>query len=241
MMKIKSVVLSLAMTVLAVPMFAAAPPTSSSDFTVPSVVKIPGATLQPGSYTIHVVNRLSDRMILKVDAADGSVHSMFIGIPNGSISKPSGAGKLTWANAADGSSYMKGWYFPGSPTVVEFVYPKADAVAIATANPAKVPAVDPASEGKVTDSSLSEGDMQLLTLWMLSLKQVSGDQAAGIKAERYEVASGGQKPVIAALPHTASDMPLIWLVGWSSLLGAVVLCGVRLRREGASPVAKTLS
>jgi hypothetical protein len=232
---IKSLVCSLTLILLAVPVLTAARLSKSSEFTVPSPLKIPGATLQPGSYSIHVLNRLSDRIILKVDAADGSVQSEFIGLPNSSISKPASAGAVKWANPADGNTYVKGWYFPGALSVVEFVYPKAEAVAIATANPAKVPAVDPESEGKVSDKTLSQSDMQLLTLWLLSLQQVgSEDHAGSIKAERYEqIASVSHKPVIAALPHTASQMPLVWLVGLSSLLGAVILSGMRAYKHSA--------
>jgi len=90
-----------------------------------------------------------------------------------------------------------------------------------------VPAVDPASEGKVADSTLSQDDMQLLTLWLLSLEQVGPSDAAnakpGIKAERYTQVASVQKPVIKALPHTASRVPLVWLVGFCSLIAAIML------------------
>jgi hypothetical protein len=205
-------------------LWAASPVAPTTDFTISNPSHIPGATLQPGTYSIRVVNRLSDRVILKVDAANGSVHSMFIGIPNDRIEKPTGSGAVKWANSPDGTTYIKGWYFPGSSSVVEFVYPKADAVALATSNPSKVPAVDPASEGKVTDNTLSQNDMQLLTLWLLSLEEVGpGGTAPSIKAARYETASMSQKPAIKALPHTASWLPWMWLTALCSLIAAGTL------------------
>jgi hypothetical protein len=217
--------------------WAASPATPSSDFTLSSTSHIPGATLQPGTYSIHVVNRLSDRVILKVDAANGAQHSTFIGIPNNKIEKPAASGPVKWANSPDGTPYIKGWYFNGSPSVVEFVYPKDDAVAIAKSNPAMVPAVDPASEGKVTDSTLSQDDMQLLTLWVLSLEQVGPGGAPSIKAARYEMASASQKPAIKALPHTASWLPWVWLVALCSLIAAAAL-HIIASKNRTSPVSE---
>ncbi len=222
-MRLKTLSSCISVCLLNAALWAASPATPSTDFTLSNPSHVPGATLQPGTYSIHVVNRLSDRVILKVDSPNGSVHLMFIGIPNGKIEKPAGSGPVKWANSSDGTTYIKGWYFPGSSSVVEFVYPKADAVAIATSNPSKVPAVDPASEGKVTDNTLSQDDMQLLTLWLLSLEQVGPGGAPSIKAARYETASVSQKPAIKALPHTASWLPWVWLTGLCSLIAAGTL------------------
>jgi hypothetical protein len=221
----KTLALCITFVATAGPIWAGPPASAAADFTISNPSGVPGTTLEPGSYSISVVNHLSDRMILKVDSATGGVQATFLGVPNAHIDKPKSSGPVRWANPADGKQYLKGWYFPGAATVVEFVYPKAEAVAIATANPAKVPAIDPASEGKVTDNTLSKEDMQMLTLWMLTFEEVGpGNEKAGIKAERYQtVASVSHKPVIAALPHTGSQMPLLWLAGLGSLMMAGVL------------------
>src|SRR5271156_4656945 len=222
-MRLKTFILCAFLCIFNAALWAAGPANPAADFTISQPSHIPGATLEPGSYTIHVVNRLSDRVILKVDSTKGDLHSTFLGIPNSELQKPASSGPVKWANPADGSQYLKGWYFPGSASVVEFVYPKAEAVAIAMSNPSKVPAVDPASEGKVTDNTLSQGDMQLLTLWLLSLQQVGPGGAPSIKAARYEMASASQKPAIKALPHTASWLPWVWLTGLCSLIAAGTL------------------
>jgi hypothetical protein len=221
-----------AIVLAAAPLFAAAP----SDFNLSTPSRIPGTTLDPGSYTIRILSRLSDRIILRIDGKDGTVRSTFIGIPNNQIAKPASTGPVRWSTSPAGPAYLKGWYFPGMSSVVEFVYPKAEALAIASSNPAKVPAIDPASEGKVADNTLSQDDMQLLTLWLLSVGQVqSGDQAPVVKAERYQIASlHTQKPVINALPHTAGRLPLIWLLGFCSILAAASLRILQWRRRTLS-------
>jgi hypothetical protein len=220
-MKIKALAYCVPMILVAAGLQAAA---QTAKFNLSGPTNIPGTTLEPGAYTIGVVNYLSDRVILKVDGANG-VHATFLGVRNGSVEKPAAGGPVRWENAADGKNYLKGWYFAGAPSAIEFVYPKEEAVAIATANPAKVPAVDPGSEGKPTDNTLSQDDMKLLTLWVLSLGEVSGSASPGIKAERYQqamVASASPKPVVKSLPHTASLMPWVWLAGIFSLAGAAL-------------------
>jgi hypothetical protein len=105
-------------------------------------------------------------------------------------------------------------------------------VGIAKANQATVPAVDPASEGRVADPQLSKNDMRLITLWLLSPTPVSASaDGGGIKAERYEQASNTvpPKPPIRQLPHTASDMPWAWMAAFLFLLMGAALRFRRLR------------
>jgi hypothetical protein len=227
---------------------AAAPaPKPAETFTVDVSTKIPGATLRPGDYSISLVNHLSDRDILRVDSPNGTVHTTFIGIPNSHIPRPSGPQLVNWNNRAEGHAYVRGWYFPGSSAVTEFVYPKADAVAIAKVNQAKVLAIDPASEGRVDDPELSSDDMRLITLWMLSATAVGpGKGTPAIEAERYQALATvpprpgtettaavppPRKPVIKQLPHTASDLPWMWMVGLGALSFAGGLRFYRLRTD----------
>ncbi len=220
-MRIRNLVSCISLFLGVVSLHAAPTANPSAGFTLTNTSHIPGATLKPGAYTIQVVNHLSDRVVLRVDDSKGKVHATFLGVSNKEIPKPSDNGQVTWANPVGKANYMQGWYFPDSPAVIEFVYPKAEAVSIATANPAKVPAVDPASEGKAADKTLARDDLQVLTLWTLSLQEVgSGAQTGEIKAERYQQTASvaDYRPAIKALPHTASLMPVVWILGFGMLL-----------------------
>ncbi len=254
--------------------FAADPTGATANFTVTQQTRVPGETLKPGDYTIRVVDHLSDRLIVRVDSANGKTHSTFLGLQDPSLNRPSAPGAVTWENAAQKTTYLKGFFFPNTNTVVEFVYPKADAVAIAKSNQSKVPAIDPASEGKVADKNLSRDDMEVVTLWLLSSTTVGpSDSVPAIKAEKYQQVASNEpppqpadqlqgsrpvapvsstsnasvpsapsagvaptpvhqprprKPVVAALPHTGSSMPLVWLVGLVSLAGALTMRFLRL-------------
>ncbi len=201
----------------------------SSDFTISQQTQIPGTTLKPGSYTIHVVDKLADRTILEVDNASGKAMATFLALSGAGLPKSS-TGKIAYDSGTDGKNALRGFAFPKGPTL-EFVYPKAEAVSLAKANGNKVPAIDPASEGRVADPSLSKSDMQVVTLWMLSTTKVGTDGTGpGIKAEKYQqqVASNHPpRPAIKELPHTASELPLLVLLGAGSLLGGGLLSARR--------------
>ncbi len=221
--------------------YAASPAGPSSDkiavtagptarFTVSDETQIPGRTLAPGTYTIQIVDHLADRMILRV-GQNGSSGTVFLGLPKSDLAKPASSGPITLK--ADGKTALRGFAFSDG-TVAEFVYPKAEAVTLAKSNDTKIPAIDPASEGRVTtDTGLSKQDMQMVTLWMLSPTPVGpDDQGPGVKATRYQqVASVDApkppRPAMRALPHTAGLMPTFWLAAFLCLCGAGML---RLRR-----------
>ena len=200
----------LALALGAPALWAADPGAPFQQFTISDKTRIPGATLKPGSYNIQVVDHLSDRVIVRVEGNGGSTHSTFLGLPNSSLGKPAVPGPITWGNAAQGTQYLRGWYFPNSASAIEFVYPKGDAVAIAKSNQAKVPAIDPASEGKVADKELSKDDMELVTLWLLSSTQVGpNDSTPAIKAERYQQVASAQtneppRPQVSSGASTSS-------------------------------------
>jgi hypothetical protein len=203
--------------------------TPYSNITLSNPAEVPGMTLDPGSYSIRVVGKLSDRVILKVADVSGKTSVDFLGVPNPSIKGSPGIS--SWSQPIGGTTYLRGWVPHGSSSMIEFVYPKDEAISIATVNQAKVPAIDPASEGRSVDPTLSKEDMKLVTLWLLSSTRVGpSDTKLSIKAERYQTASYVQpKAALAALPHTAGSLPVILLASFLSLVAAILLRWRRLR------------
>ena len=210
-----------------------------SHFTVDTKTQVPGKTLKPGAYTIRIMDHLSDRMIVRIDR-DGKQETTFLALPVSSLPKPAAQGAIRLSNGPKGKDAIRGFAFPNG-TLAEFVYPKEEAVGIAKANNTKIPAVDPASEGRSADPNLSSEDMKMVTLWMLSPQTVGPDASGGgIAAERYQApvqtASAAapprpkMRPVMKALPHTASSMPEIELLGLLCLSGAGWLSWRRMRR-----------
>ncbi len=208
-------------------LLAADPQRPSATFKISEPTAVPGRTLAPGTYAIRVVDHLSDRYILRVQAS-GKDQGLFIGIPSPSLPQDT-QGAIRWSAPVNGTVYLRGWRFASLPTALEFTYPKDDAVAVAKANNAQVPAVDPESEGMSTRAQLTGDEMHLITLWLLSPTHVGPNDATGIKAERLQqVASVAHKPAVGKLPHTAGYLPWVWLVGLASFTGALGLRFARL-------------
>ena len=173
-------------------------------------------------------------MIVQVNQAGGK-KTVFLALPVSNLSS-SAPGPIMLNGS--GKAAIRGYSCPGG-VVAEFVYPKGEAVTLAKANDTKIPAIDPASEGMPEDPKLSRTDLQMVTLWMLSPQPVGPDSPGlGIKAARYEAPQGAAphaspkpKPaVVASLPHTASELPLIWVLGLACLGGAA---GLSLGRKEA--------
>ncbi len=247
---------------------------ASAQLQIAQTTEVPGTSLSHGSYSIRIADRLQDRLIVQIQKSGSQTFTSLLGYPNPSLRSGSSAGPVLFGSGLKGKPTLRGYAFPGGP-VVEFVFPKQDAVDLAKSNSIRVMAVDTASEGKVALPNLTQTDMSEVTLWMLTPTAVDpATSKPGIQAARYQapvatedratapsssdstqsasaapvqpssvsstrpatnapvqVASNHPprlRPAIKQLPHTASSLPLISLVGWVSLLSAGCLA---LRRK----------
>jgi hypothetical protein len=205
---------SFALLLGATSLLAASPDGSSTTFQISSPTGIPGKVLSPGTYNLQVVDHVNDRYVLRVTNKNDLTTNSTLAY---------------WKNPVQGDTYLRGWNVKGQNAALTFAYPKNDAVAIAKANDTQVPAIDPAGDGIVNNTGLSREEMHVVTLWLLTPTSVGPNSPGGISAARYqEVARVERKPVIARLPHTASPLPLVALLGLFSLAGAGALTRRRL-------------
>lgn len=160
------------------------PSSLTASFSVSSPTEVPGKVLKPGSYTIRVVDHLSDRIVLRIENPDGKAATTFLGLPASALGS-GGTGPVEWSGSPKGSKALRGFSFAGG-SAVEFVYPKDEAVAIAKANSSKVAAIDPASDNLPAHTDLSRDDMQMVTLWSLSATRVGPHDTPAIQAEHYK-------------------------------------------------------
>lgn len=234
---------------------AAATPEQQRNFSVSAKTDVPGQTLSPGIYSIEVLDHLSDRTVVRIRNTSGGSPVIFLAVTSRSLpGSPAEAGPVLWAQTEQGRKAMRGFRFPNG-RALEFVFPKATAVAIAKANSDHVIAIDPASEGR-KESNLTDEDRQMVNLWLLTPVKVGPE--SGIQAQKYQqvaeaepgpVLTGGAtnqatgqtaaattpapvrprpRPVIKKLPHTAGPVPLFLMVGLMAFAAASVL---RMRRE----------
>jgi hypothetical protein len=203
----------------------------SSSLRVEGKTQVPDGALTAGDYTIRIADHLSDRVIIEVSGADGNAQK-FLGVPTHDMTASSTPGPIMM-HGAGSSSALRGFAF-AKGNVIEFVYPKNDAVALAKANGVKVLAIDPASDNLATtqDAGLSNDDMKIVTLWMLTPTAVGpGIEGAKYHPEAPQPTQTAEvrKPVVGRLPKTASELPLLWLAAFTSLAAGIALTLRRLK------------
>ncbi len=167
------------------------------NFSLQKTTEVPGSQLRAGTYNLTVLDSLADRMVMRVNSADGKAQTLILGVRS-SLSGAPGQ-PVFWDAKEQGRHALRGFVFSDGKGV-EFVYPKADAVALAKANHSSVVAVDPASEGRPELGRLSSNDMQMVNLWLLTPTRVSGQD--GLEAKHYE--PSGTSATSAAVTAQAS-------------------------------------
>jgi LPXTG-motif cell wall-anchored protein len=181
----------------------------------------PDGTLKPGTYSIRIADHLVDRMIVEIHSDLGGVDKKFLAVPAKNLAGSLSIGPVI-ANGKKGKAAIRGFSF-SKDNVVEFVYPKKDAVALAKANGVTILAIDPDSEGMPAAPGMPT-------------PVGPGNAKAGIQAARYEAPASSttqhaevRPPVLPRLPKTASELPLLGLVGLCSLAFATYLSLRRFR------------
>jgi hypothetical protein len=227
--------LLLSQVIIAAPIHHNPAASGSAALHIDGTTQIPEGTLSAGDYTIRIVDHLSDRVIVAVSGPGGSDQKL-LGVPTSDIPSSTAPGPVL-VKGTNNSSALRGFVFAKN-NIVEFVYPKNDAVALSKANGVKMLAMDPASEGlgAKSTSGISDDDRKIVTLWLLTPTSVG----PGIEAARYhsdavqptQVAEA-KKPAIARLPKTASELPLLWLAAVCSLGAAI---GLTVRRKGTASI-----
>lgn len=178
---------------------------STSQFDVTDKTQVPGSTLAAGHYTIRILDHLSDRSVLQIESDKGKLSSTFLGLPNSQMGHGQ-SGAIPYGDTRKAA--LRGFAFADG-TVLEFVYPKAQAVTIARLNSTKVPAIDPPSEGLPADNKLSRNDMSLVTLWLLSPTFVGNEsKPMAVLAQRYQAPAAPVQPVVAQTQPAPTIQPV---------------------------------
>ena len=181
-------------------------PGAASQFQISEKTQVPGHTLKPGNYTITVVDRLSDRMVLRITSPNGKEESTFLAVPaTAAFPAQSSSGPINMRTTSNHGAALRGFVFADG-TRAEFVYIKAEAVPLAKANDTTLVAIDPASEGRPDKSNLSPTDRKLVSLWMLTPTVVGN--TPGMQAQRYQEASSSTPATASATQdHSQPSQP----------------------------------
>jgi hypothetical protein len=185
--------------------------------TFDSPVEVPGVGAQilpAGTYVFKLLDNGGDRNIVQIsNQAEDHVFATILAIPNYRL-RATGKTVMTFKERGEGQpEAIRAWFYPGKEWGQEFVYPKARALELSKmvnepvlATPVELPA--PAEALKVAP--------------VIAVKPTGEEVAVAevVQTPPVEVASSAPaptEPAAAALPQTASHLPLVGLVGMLSL------------------------
>jgi len=174
-------------------------------------VEVPGVgaqTLPAGTYVFKIADSLADRHIVQIFNEDEThVFTTILAIPNYRL-KSTDKTVMTFRERAEGQpEAIRAWFYPGRQWGEEFVYPKYRAVELAKLTNEPVLAV---AELPTEPAALKEVPVEAIT--------PAGEEvpvAQVVEAPPVETAAAAAEP--KPMPKTASQMPLLALIGLLSL------------------------
>jgi LPXTG-motif cell wall-anchored protein len=212
-------------------------------FTFSAPVQLPGVTLQAGKYQFQLANSPANRHIVQIYNADGSkMITTILAIAAQRSDVPNDAEVRFFETPANMPPAIQTWWFPGTRTGHEFIYPKDVAMTLAKTNKGVLTTEGDARTGELARLS-SSGETKVAaneSAMEVSGKSLRGEMPnAGQQAPPEPGLTRNNTPAPAAmasasaattreprsaLPHTATDMWLVAIVGLASLtFGLAVL------------------
>ena len=186
-------------------------------------VEIPGGKiLAAGTYVFKLVDSQSNRNIVRIFNEDETtVVTTILAIPNYRL-HPTTETVLTFKERAAGTPQaMRAWFYPGQNFGQEFVYPKARATELSKITN------EPILE---TPTELSNAPLEIFKTAPIEAVEPTGEVVEESKVvEPPPVQEAKVEPPPAALPQTASPLPLLGLLGLLTLGAGFAASIVRKR------------
>jgi LPXTG-motif cell wall-anchored protein len=220
--------------------------------TVNEPVRLPGIVLEPGNYTLRLLEDASNRHLVKVSDENGKGLIVILAMNNYRM-EPKDKTVLTYWEAPAGQPRpVRAWFFPGDNYGQEFAYPKSEADLIASyqhQNVASVP--DNTKESDLTTTQVQQADTTPYDSGpALTQTQTQANVAAAPAPERENQviaqatpppappitdntpAASAATPAAApdTLPQTGTDLPTIGLIGALSFAAFVMTLGRKRTR-----------
>jgi hypothetical protein len=246
---------AMSMTLSTAPAYAQGPIDSRTEFTFNTPVELPGVTLPPGTYVFRFADRNTGKNVMQVLAKDSTnkTYGMFLTI-SAQRPKPSDEAELRFMETPAGApAAVKTWWYPGNTIGREFIYPKSQARRLAQATnttvltthaenvtndqmkTADLAYISPTGqETAATDQELVAAAANTTPVGTsgasASMSNSASNSASAANYDQAPVrvgqsASNGTRRT--RLPRTSTVLPLIGILGLSSLLGGTF----RLRRQ----------
>lgn len=206
---------------LLVPTVKGDPVYKRTEVTFSDPVEIPGMVLTPGTYVMKLLAPIMDRDIVRFyDKNEKHMYAMVFAVRDYRVNAPDHTLITFEERAGNSPRAIKEWFYPGDHWGEQFVYPKARTVALAEtapAAPAPTPAIAPQTPAPPQPVAQSQPQQQP--------EQLAQAQPAPAHSEPVAPAAAPAPPaeLPQELPKTASDMPLVGLLGGISLVAGAIL------------------
>jgi outer membrane biosynthesis protein TonB len=172
-------------------------------------VEIPGQVLPSGTYTIELYETFGNRHVVRIYNADRSqLIATVLAIPNQRLTPTSDNVMKFTERPGNAPDALKAWFYPGENSGQEFVYPKARAVELAQMTQESIPAVE------TEPATVEEFKNEPIVAETPERKEIPIAEA---------IPASAPESVESALPKTASEVPLIALLGAMSVSFALLL------------------
>jgi hypothetical protein len=206
--------------------------------TIDEPMQLPNAMLQPGTYVIKLHDSPSNRHVVQVfDKDEKHIVTTILAIPNMRL-HPTGKSVFAfWEVPAGKPKALRAWFYPGDNFGQEFAYPKEEAAQITATNSGETVPINDAKPEELTATATTEtAPAEPAPAAPVATAEpepapapveVAAAQAPPppaavsepVPAPVAETTSQSNPPV-QSLPQTASDGPLIGLLGLLSLAAA---------------------
>jgi hypothetical protein len=192
----------------------AQPRNKKTTVTFSGPVEIPGVgaqVLPAGTYVFRLLDSMSDRNIVQIFNKDQShVYATILAIPNYRL-KATDKTVMTFAERAAGEPQaIRAWFYPGENWGQEFVYPKWKAVELARIAKLPVPYIPDAVAPNLVAPVRTATEPPVIALKEVPIMAV---RPTGEDVAIVEVVEAPPMQTAAHLPKTASDLPLLAMIG----------------------------
>jgi len=205
----------------------------STKFTFTDPVQIPGQVLPAGTYVFRLLDSPADRHVVQIFDENGQhLITTVLAIPDYRL-EPKGRTVMMFAERAGGNpDAIKEWFYPGDNFGQEFVYPKGQELQTAQATVTYTP-MAPA----VVDTPVAAPVETVAPAAETAAPVEEAPQAAQPEQQPQTPPVAAPAPEEAtpapaepeSLPKTGSELPLIGLLGISSLGSGFLLTFLRRR------------
>jgi hypothetical protein len=191
-------------------------------------VEIPGISAQvlpSGTYVFRLLDSLSDRNVVQIFSKDEShLYATILAIPNFRL-KATDKTVMTFGERAAGEPQaIRAWFYPGDNWGQEFVYPKKKALELAKITNVPVLYIPDEVAPNIVAPVKTATEPPVVALKEAPVMAV---KPTGETVPVAEVVVPPPVQTAARLPKTASDLPLLALMGFLCLsvgLSLKVLC-----------------